>query len=87
MNALITKLKENNKFASSVYVYPDEDYAHMRLFLTEDGHAGFAQKPDGDIVSVFAQPSRLLLEVRPTPVLPAFSPILPRPTSPPPRRV
>ena len=46
------------KFGESVFVYPEEDYADMRLFLTEDGTGGFALKPtdmDGviDIVSVF----------------------------------
>jgi hypothetical protein len=43
---------------SSVYVYSDQDYRDMRLFLTEDGKAGFALKDTGesgitDIVSVF----------------------------------
>ncbi|MEB3211639.1 MAG: hypothetical protein VKL39_09790, partial [Leptolyngbyaceae bacterium] len=38
----------------AVYVYPNEEYAGMRLFLTADGKAGFALKPDGDIVSVFS---------------------------------
>lgn len=51
-NALL-KLKETNKFAASVYVYELEEYKAMRLFATADGTAGFAIKPDGDIVSVF----------------------------------
>lgn len=34
-------------------MYTPEEYAGMRLFQTEDGKAGFAIKPDGDIVSVF----------------------------------
>ena len=38
----------------AVYVYPAEEYTGMRLFLTKDGKAGFALKPDGDIVSVFS---------------------------------
>jgi hypothetical protein len=38
----------------AVYIYPNEDYAGMRLFLAGDGKAGFALKPDGDIVSVFS---------------------------------
>jgi len=44
----------NNKYRASVFVYPAEDYANMRLFLTESGKTGFALKPDGDIVSVFS---------------------------------
>ncbi len=48
----ITESKKN-KFSSSVYIYPREDYANMRLFMTADGKAGLAIKPDGDIVSVF----------------------------------
>jgi hypothetical protein len=40
----------------AVYIYPAEDYAGMRLFLAEGGKAGFALKPDGDIVSVFSAP-------------------------------
>lgn len=51
-NALL-KLKENNKFAASVYVYELDEYKAMQLFATADGTAGFAIKPDGDIVSVF----------------------------------
>lgn len=38
----------------AVHVYPAEEYAGMRLFMTEDGKGGFALKPDGDIVSVFS---------------------------------
>lgn len=33
--------------------YSPEEYAQMRTFLTDDGKAGFAIRPDGDIVSVF----------------------------------
>lgn len=43
-----------NKFFASVYVYSVEEYAHMRLFVTDDGEAGFALKEDGDIVSVYS---------------------------------
>lgn len=45
--------KQGNKFGAAVYVYPVEEYRQMRLFLAEDGKAGFALKGD-DIVSVFA---------------------------------
>jgi hypothetical protein len=50
----ITASKKASKYGAAVYVYPTEDYAKMRLFLTEDGKNGFALKPDGDIVSVFS---------------------------------
>ena len=41
-----------------VYVYPAEEYEHMRLFLTPDGMAGMALKEDGDMVSVFSHKER-----------------------------
>jgi hypothetical protein len=34
-------------------VYPVEEYANMRTFLSVDGKTGYAVKPDGDLVSVF----------------------------------
>jgi hypothetical protein len=46
-------LKKNNDYAASVFVYEPEEYREMRLFSTEDGTAGFALKPSGDIVSVY----------------------------------
>lgn len=55
----ITSARESQgKLGASVYVYPDQDYRDMRLFLTEDGKAGFALKATDDpsitdIVSVF----------------------------------
>lgn len=45
--------KDSNVYGAAVYVYPEEDYQGMRLFLTEDGKSGFALKGD-DIVSVFS---------------------------------
>jgi hypothetical protein len=45
--------KDKSPFGAAVYVYDKADYEGMRLFLTEDGKAGFALKGD-DIVSVFA---------------------------------
>lgn len=51
-SAAITASKAASPFGAAVYVYPDEDYAGMRLFLTEDKLAGIALKGD-DIVSVF----------------------------------
>ncbi|MEE4302448.1 MAG: hypothetical protein V2J24_23615 [Pseudomonadales bacterium] len=50
----ITAAKDANRFGASVYVYPTDEYKGMRLFLTEDGAAGYALKPDGDIVSAFS---------------------------------
>lgn len=48
------KSKEGNRYGASVYVYPQDEYKNMRLFVTEDGTAGYALKPDGDIVSAFS---------------------------------
>ena len=53
--------------------------------LSFDGDGGDPQDCPA-IVSVFALPRQILLEVRPSVVLPGFSSILPRPTSPPPRQ-
>jgi hypothetical protein len=50
----ITKAKDENKFGASVYVYPEDEYEGMRLFMTPDGDAGYALKPDGDVVSAFS---------------------------------
>lgn len=49
----IIAAKETLKFGSSVWVYDQAEYADMKLFLSEDGLAGFAIKDDGDVVSVF----------------------------------
>ena len=50
----ITSAKEANKFGASVYVYPQKEYKDMRLFITDDGSAGYALKPNGDVVSAFS---------------------------------
>lgn len=47
------RLIEKDGTGLAVYVYSAKEYQGMRLFLSEDGKAGFALKPDGDIVSVF----------------------------------
>lgn len=57
--AAISATKEGNDFAASVYVYPEEDYQDMRLFLDASKKAGFALKGQ-DIVSVFNSDSRNL---------------------------
>jgi len=51
----ITASKNATPFGAAVYIYSAEEYATMRLFLSEDGTVGFALKPDGDIVSVFSR--------------------------------
>jgi len=51
---LITQSKSINKFGASVHVYEPGEYAKMRLFITPDGKAGVALKPDGDLVSGFS---------------------------------
>jgi predicted ABC-type ATPase len=48
--------KAANPAGAAVHLYKKSDYAGMKLFVTEDGKAGVAVKPDGDIVSVFNTP-------------------------------
>lgn len=50
---LVDQARNTSKFGGAVHVYTPEEYAEMRTFVTRDGQAGFAIKPDGDIVSVF----------------------------------
>ena len=50
---LITESKSKSEFGASVYAYTVEEYADMRLFVSEDALSGFALKSD-DIVSVFS---------------------------------
>lgn len=47
------QLKVSNRFASSVHVYSDDEYANMRLFVTDDGRSGIALNDD-EIVSAFS---------------------------------
>lgn len=51
--AAMQKLKENNPYAASVYIYEEDEYRQMRLFATADGKAGFALKNGNEIVSVY----------------------------------
>ena len=51
--AQMLKLTSNNRYASSVYVYDESEYADMRMLVTEDGKAGVALKDD-EVVSVFS---------------------------------
>lgn len=50
----ISALKEGNPFHASVHVYEEGEYARMRMFVTDDGTAGFALAGD-DVVSVFSR--------------------------------
>jgi hypothetical protein len=52
-NADMTEAMKGHKFGAQVEIKSPEDLAQARLFRTEDG-SGFAIKPDGDIVAVFA---------------------------------
>jgi hypothetical protein len=52
-NADMTGAMQGHKFGAQVEIKSAEDLAQARLFRTEDG-SGFAIKPDGDIVAVFA---------------------------------
>lgn len=49
----ISKAKAEHKYGASVYVYPEDEYRGMRLFISPDGKTGAALKADGDIVSGF----------------------------------
>jgi hypothetical protein len=51
----ISALAKGNPYASSVSVYPVEDYEGMRTFVTNDGKAGIALKGD-EMVSLFIHP-------------------------------
>ena len=48
----IMSARASTDFADAVTVYPQNEYAQKRLFITEDGEAGFAMD-EGDIQSVF----------------------------------
>ncbi len=51
----ITAAKKAHPQGESVYIYPEQEYEAMQLYMTEDGMAGFALKDD-DIISVFKHP-------------------------------
>lgn len=50
---LISSVKASSTYGAAVYVYPQQEYEDMRMFVTKDGNAGFALKKD-EIVSVFS---------------------------------
>ena len=54
VSAIEEARKSLGAIGEAVKVYPADEYAAMRLFLSDDGKAGFALKPDGDIISVFS---------------------------------
>ena len=53
----IQEAKKNHKFGSSVYVYDVKDYKTMKMFMADDKSMGYAVKDDGDLVSVFLNPT------------------------------
>lgn len=55
-HSLIVEAKAAHEMGAQVYVYDEAEYRDMRLWITPDGKAGVALKPDGDMVSVFASP-------------------------------
>lgn len=54
----ITRSTQANEFGAAVEIKSLEDYGAegVQRFVSDDGLAGFAVKPDGDIVSVFSTP-------------------------------
>lgn len=48
----ISALREGNPYAAAVHVYDTAEYSDMRMYVTNDGKAGFAISDD-DVVSVF----------------------------------
>lgn len=50
---LIIDAKNSNKYGASVQDYTVDEYAKMRLFITDNGGAGFAIKDADELVSVF----------------------------------
>lgn len=55
VNAMKKSL-EGNPYAASVYIYDEDNYAGMRLFLADDGKSGIALHDGDEIVSVFSDP-------------------------------
>lgn len=50
----IAALREHNGHAGAVDVHTPEEYKNCRMFLTEDGEAGFAIAERDELVSVFS---------------------------------
>lgn len=49
---------DGNPFAAAVDVHAPEEYERCRMFLTEDGKAGFAIAEGDELVSVFSRPGK-----------------------------
>lgn len=62
-NALKNAKKELGAIGEQVWLYSPKEYQNMKLFLSRDGLSGVAVKPDGDIVSVFANPKAKLKDI------------------------
>ena len=56
----ISQARELTQLGAPMALYEVPEYRDMRLFLLPDGMAGFAVRPDGDIVSVFNHPDSKL---------------------------
>lgn len=52
----IREAKKANPKGSAVDVHTVKDYANMRMFLTNDGKAGYAVNQQGELNSVFKHP-------------------------------
>lgn len=59
-DAITKAKKELGALGEQVWTYSPEEYQKMTLLLSDDGLSGIAVKPDGDIVSVFANPNAKL---------------------------
>lgn len=53
----ITQAKKENPHGAYVTAYGANDYTGFRTMLDDTGNAGVAVKPDGDIISVFSNPT------------------------------
>lgn len=65
---IMEKTREGNKHAAAVYVYPEDEYEDMKLFMDKDGTAGYALKwqeeeQTYDVVSVFSMKKKPYLNI------------------------
>jgi GNAT superfamily N-acetyltransferase len=56
-HSAISKAKANNDHGNFVDVHDEADYAQDSMLMSPEGGAGVAVTPDGDIISVFKDPS------------------------------
>ena len=63
-NAISQSKIDSGEWGASVHAYTPEEYSQMKMFLSEDGLSGVAVKPDGDIVSVFVNPTSKASDIR-----------------------